>query len=149
MLCDHFNGIFSPLILLIIRLSFHYYLGLHSSAATLQKEARLKIACAAPSQIPLYDDFGRPSGKTPPYSLGDSFTFDNKNNVSMLHVDTSFITDHELENNDFVGTNESVTGPIAGPDQIPVTPNLKLIKIKHNLTSSQTPKVRFVLYVNE
>ncbi|CAH8841961.1 unnamed protein product [Trichobilharzia szidati] len=120
--------------------------GLYESASTLQQEARLKILPAAPSQLPLYDDFSRPPGETPPYQpssgvvhlsghantgidlCGSSYKrdFDANDTVSMI----SF--------NDSIGpTGDNTVNASSDP---PPTPSLRLTKIRHNATPSQTPK---------
>ncbi|TNN08815.1 DDB1- and CUL4-associated factor 1 [Schistosoma japonicum] len=117
--------------------------GLYESATALQHEARLKIVPAAPSQFPLYDDFSRPPGETPPYQPSSGVvhvsghlnaSIDSYNNCSKRDFDTN-------ESNSMIfSENIGLNGDITINGEPPPTPNLRLTKIRHNATPSQTPK---------
>ncbi|KAA3676334.1 uncharacterized protein DEA37_0009134 [Paragonimus westermani] len=120
---------------------------LHNSAETLQREAHLKVVHNAPTQIPLYDDFSRPPGETPPYqpTLGcipdDHLPSDAVNqpaNISLLDSSQSDMikttSDFSVAPMDTVGSNGD------GIAEMPLTPNLRLIKIRSTAQPTQTPK---------
>ncbi|CAL8080772.1 unnamed protein product [Calicophoron daubneyi] len=115
--------------------------GLHETAASLQREAHLKVTHTAPTQLPLYDDFSRPPGETPPYQpVPGSLTSDS------TPVGTNTYSGIELPLSSEIGTvnrdnlNETV-GPTGdnGAELLP-TPNLRLTKIKTTGPTTQTPK---------
>ncbi|THD20911.1 HIV-1 Vpr-binding protein [Fasciola hepatica] len=111
--------------------------GLHESAETLQREARLKVIHNAPSQLPLYDDFSRPPGETPPYQPTPGSVSTDLN--SSLTVQE----DHPVGNN---VTDLTSQGELVGPGgdstaEVPPTPNLRLVKVRSVTTPAvQTPK---------
>ncbi|VDP90175.1 unnamed protein product [Echinostoma caproni] len=112
--------------------------GLHQSAETLQREAHLKVMLHnAPSQLPLYDDFSRPPGETPPYQPTPGSVSIDSGSVSASQVDHSSSTN----TTDLIGQGE-VVGP--GGDntgETMPTPNLRLVKVRSATTPAvQTPK---------
>ncbi|CAH8518191.1 hypothetical protein MS3_00006654 [Schistosoma haematobium] len=122
--------------------------GLYESATVLQREARLKIVPAAPIQLPLYDDFSRPPGETPPYQPSSgvvhvsdylSTSVDSYNSSSKRDFDTNESTSMVC-NCENIGSNSDNNTTTNTCGELPPTPNLRLTKIRHNATPSQTPK---------
>lgn len=122
---------------------------MYESATVLQREARLKIVPAAPIQLPLYDDFSRPPGETPPYQPSSgvvhvsdylSTSVDSYNSSSKRDYDTNESTSM-VSNCENIGSNNDNNTTTNTCGELPPTPNLRLTKIRHNATPSQTPKV--------
>ncbi|CAH8520776.1 unnamed protein product [Heterobilharzia americana] len=113
--------------------------GLYESATALQREARLKIVPAAPSQLPLYDDFSRPPGETPPYQPSSGVVHVSDYTNTSTDIYNGLKRDLDLnESNSMISTTENI-GPTGDGDP-PPTPSLRLTKIRHSATPIQTPK---------
>ncbi|CAH8611913.1 unnamed protein product [Dicrocoelium dendriticum] len=115
--------------------------GLHATAESLQKEARLKIVHNTPSQLPLYDDFSRPPGETPPYQPNPGcIPMDITPAASITNAAAQPVTS-ECSKTVRDAHPVDTTG-LAGetPVDTPVTPNLRLVKVRPPTSSTQTPK---------
>ncbi|KAG5451598.1 DDB1- and CUL4-associated factor 1 [Clonorchis sinensis] len=112
--------------------------GLHRTATVLQQEANIKVVHPAPSQLPLYDDFNRPPGETPPYQPTPGCVASDLGGSGS----NSQAFDTSLSAPEVVASASELTGPSGDSvaDQPPPTPSLRLVKLRTPVPTIQTPK---------
>ncbi|OON18521.1 LisH [Opisthorchis viverrini] len=112
--------------------------GLHRTATVLQQEANIKVVHPAPSQLPLYDDFNRPPGETPPYQPTPGCVASDLGGSGS----SSQAFDTSLSAPEVVASASEMTGPSGDSvaDQPPPTPSLRLVKLRTPVPTIQTPK---------